>query len=101
MAIYFTQYCLPDGHKKRISIERPEEVEVKAHYLIDRGCYFEAEILTTGMVALYAYRRDDEDNELAIEVTPNAPGVGEAVDKLVNNAVEAFRKINFGVKPNG
>lgn len=78
--IPFTQYLLPDGRPKDIHIDRSPEVEELAFKFIKAGGRYEAEILRTGEVSLTA-RKNDED--IAIVVCPNRPGVGEKVDELV------------------
>lgn len=83
MAIPFTQYLLPHGRRTTTEIERGAEVEAKAREIIAAGYRFECEILTTGEVSLTIH--DAEDGiDVDIAVVPNGPGVGEAVDKLVN-----------------
>lgn len=83
MAIEFTQYLLPDGRRTTSEIERGAEVEAKAREIIDAGYRFECEVLRTGHVSLtIADPREEED--VAIVVVPNGPGIGEAVDKLVS-----------------
>lgn len=82
--IPFTQYLLPDGRKRETGIDRPDEVAAKAQRIIDAGHRFEAEVLTTGDVSLTIHNIADEE-DVAIKVVPNGPGVGEAVDELVKS----------------
>lgn len=83
--IEFTQYLRPDGHTKTIEIDgRTEEIVKMANTVRTFGGAFEAEVLTTGEVS-FTVHYDDED--IAIEVVPNGPGVGDAVDRLVRSAV--------------
>jgi len=85
--IPFTQYLRPDGRKKMISIERPPEIEALAQSFLDRGGWFEAEVLTTGHVSLTAcFNMPDGDNDIEIELAQNGPGVEAAVDRLVRKA---------------
>jgi len=89
MAIDFTQFLLPRGERRKTSIERPAEIEALADKFIAVGGWFECEVLTTGHASLTACMdRDDGDNDIEIEVVPNGPGIGEAVDRLVQRAVK-------------
>lgn len=84
MAIPFTQYLLPNGRRAPTEIERGPEVEAKAREIIAAGYCFECELLTTGHVSL-TIADPLEQEDVAIEVVPNGPGLGEAVDKLVSD----------------
>lgn len=89
MAIEFTQFVLPRGERKPTNIERSADIEALADKFIAGGGWFECEVLTTGHVSLTAcMNRENGDNDIEIEVVPNGPGVGEAVDRLVSRAVE-------------
>lgn len=80
MRVLFTQYLAPDGRKKPVYIERPRSVFEKASDIVAKGFRLECEVLIGDLVSL-TIAGDDED--LAIEVVPNGPGVPEAVDKLI------------------
>jgi len=86
MSIEFTQYLRPDGRKEKITIDRPEHVELIAREFIKAGGRFEAEVLSTGEVSLTAHY-DDED--VAIEICANGPAVEPAVDRLVAKCLDA------------
>lgn len=80
----FTQYLRPDGRKRQEFIVRPADICAKAQAFIDSGGWFECEVLTTGHVSLTACANvDDEPQDIDIEVVQNGPGVGEAVDRLI------------------
>lgn len=83
------EFVLPDGREREGSFERSEAVASKAHCLIRAGYRFTIERLTTGEVSM-AIEGDDGDED--IEVVPNAPGVGEAFDRLVMRF--AFRSLS-------
>ena len=83
MPIPFTQYLLPDGRTRSISIDMPADIEEKAFDLIYSGCHFDAEILTTGMVSLTC---EDTEDLVAIKVCPNGPSVVTAVRELIESA---------------
>lgn len=81
--IPFTQYLRPGTSFtgcKPVAIDRPDHVADKAKQIIAAGYRFECEILTTGEVSLTI---TDDEADHAIEVVPNGPGMGEAVDRLV------------------
>lgn len=90
MSIPFTQFMLPDGHRKRVEIDRPEHIEAIAHDLISQGVRFECEMLRTGEVSFEAL--DSDDNSLAMEVCGNGPQVLEAVDRLVSEATARLKE---------
>lgn len=81
-AIYFTQFLLPDGRKKIISIDRPDPVVSKADAIKRHGFRFECEVLTTGDVSLTI---SDDDQDHAIEVCANNEAVPATVDRLILN----------------
>jgi hypothetical protein len=81
--IAFTQYLRPDGRPIEGGFHRLPAVEAAADELVRCGVRFEAEVLVDGSVSLTAGAGDDC---LAIEVVPNGPGVGEAVDRLIATA---------------
>ena len=92
----FTQYMMPDGRAKPVTITRPDTVEAEATRLSSLGVRFEIEVLPTGEVSMTAERTSDGEVEvLAIEVVENGPPVPCAVDRLVNVAaaklLEAFK----------
>lgn len=82
MSIPVVQFVLPDGREKPQSIWRPREIAEKAYRLLGAGLRLEAEILTTGEVAL-TVADPDEGIDLACEVVPNGPGIAAAFDRLV------------------
>jgi hypothetical protein len=85
--IPFTEYVLPYGRKVDGGFERSTEVEQAAHAFIERGGWFECELLATGHVSLTAcWNMPDGDNDISIEIVKNGPGVGDAVDRLVAKA---------------
>jgi hypothetical protein len=85
MAIQFTQYLLPNGRRRQIEIERPDDIEAMAQILVDHGCFFDAEVLRTDHVSLTC---EHDDDLIAIQVCPNDENVPRAVDNLVRDAYE-------------
>lgn len=81
--IPFTQYLLPNGRSKDVYIERDEAVCRKADEIIQAGHRFEIEVLTTGHVSATIHNIEDEE-DVDIIVVKNGPGVGTAIDEMVN-----------------
>lgn len=89
MSIPFTQFLRPNGKRRHVSIDRPADVEAKAQALIDAGCRFEIEELTTGHVNIECCGPVlGEDGTISGELCHNGPEVLEAVDRIVNAACE-------------
>ena len=84
MTIPFTQYLLPDGRRREISIDRSPGIEALALKFIEGGGRYEAECLTTGEVSLTAHKNDED---IAIVICPNGPAIEEQVDELVRQSV--------------
>lgn len=53
MSIPFTQWLLPDGRPRRVTIDRAPEVEAKAREMMAVGLSLEAEVLRTGEVPFH------------------------------------------------
>jgi len=87
LAIPFTQFLMPDGRQKPISIKRPKDVVDKALSIIAAGGRFTAEVLGTGAVSL-ALELEGDDYDL--ELLDNGPGVPDAVDALVERVHESL-----------
>lgn len=90
MAIPFTQYMRPMGDRKPVTIDRPEEIEKLALWVIDHGAHFDIEVLRTGQISMTCERGEDV---LAHEVVENGPPVVEAVDRLVKAAHELLQRL--------
>lgn len=89
LGIPFTQYVLPDGRAKEVSIERPAEIGLKAMEILARGWRFECEMLTNGDVSMTV---TDDDEDADIEVVPNGPDVPIAVDRLIERFFESGKR---------
>jgi len=85
--IPFTQYLLPNGQRKQVTIDRDNETETVAHQLIDKGYRFEIEMLTTRHISMTVVDPDDT-SDIAIEICDNDPEVLKAIDRLVRSAAE-------------
>lgn len=80
--IEFIQYLRPNGRRRPVSVDRPEDVADKAALIVAAGYRLECEELNTGHVSLTIFDPDDEV-DVGIEVVPNGPDVPDAVDKLI------------------
>jgi len=89
--IPFTQYLLPDGRTRRATFSVIGKTAVDAKAVLDKGLRFECEILTTSEVSLTVFDPETEE-DIAIEIVANGPGVPDAVDRLVESAVSYERK---------
>lgn len=83
MSIPFTQYLMPDGRRNEVTIDMPANVEQAAFALIEKGCHFDIEMLSTGMISMTCEK--DEDL-IAIEVCPNDERVVAGVEKIVKQS---------------
>lgn len=83
MSIPFTQYLRPNGRTKEVMIDMPADIELKAGKLIESGCHFDIEVLSTGIISMTCEREDDV---LAIRLSTNGPEVPIAVGKLIDDA---------------
>lgn len=90
--IPFTQFLMPDGRKRDEAISRPAHIEAMAKELLNRGCNFEIEMLSTGEISLEVMRGEES---LAHELCSNGPAVPIAADSIVT---QAFR-ISTDIQP--
>lgn len=83
--IEFTQYLRPDGRERKVTIDRPAEIERLAYQIVHKlGGTFTVEELMTGEAAVAC--ETPEDGDIALEVVPNGPQVPDAVDRMVRAA---------------
>ena len=92
MEIPFTQYVLPSGRPKEVSIERPDGIVIRAEALIAKGYRFECEMLTDMQTVSLTVVDPDDEGDIAIELCKNGPGLGPAVDRLVDQAEKFARQ---------
>ena len=90
MSIEFTQYLLPDGRQKKVLIARHPDIEEIANKLIDMGCHFDIEILTTGVISMTC---EQDEVLLGIQLCPNDNTVPGCVDKLILEAEQSFKAL--------
>lgn len=82
MEIQLTQYLLPDGRQRKVSIEVPDSLAPILKKISKAGLTIEAEILTTTEVsftlACHKYAADYD-----ILICTNGPGTRESLVKLI------------------
>jgi hypothetical protein len=81
--IPFTQFLRPNGKRREVLIDRPDEIAAKAQAIMEAGFRFEIEELTNGYVNMTV---SDDNSDYARELCPNGPRVPRTVDALI----EAF-----------
>ncbi|KKM98521.1 hypothetical protein LCGC14_1157110 [marine sediment metagenome] len=79
-----TQYLLPDGRQKQITTELLKISEKDYLDMLKAGCYFEIEMLRTGLISI-TITKDEVD--IDIEVIPNGSEVQEAMVKMLARRV--------------
>jgi hypothetical protein len=80
--INFIQYLAPDGRKKLVSIERPDNIVAVADRLMSLGLRFECEVLSDGKIHLSI---SDNEQDYASYVCENNPEVTYTVDKMITS----------------
>ena len=93
--IPFTQYLRPNGRAVDIYFQAPDHVFLKAEQLIADGFKFEVEVLTTGEISLTV---SDGEEDIAIELFPNGPGIEKHVEALVDEACKVA-KVDIADRP--
>lgn len=74
---------MPDGRKKKVTIDLDDRIAYKADMFIARGGSFECEVLTTGAVSFTAVMNEED---VAIQLSKNNQEVVGKVKQLINNA---------------
>jgi hypothetical protein len=85
--IPFTQYKMPDGHTVEVVIDRPREVEARAHRLIDMGYKFEIEVLMTGQISMEITLKGEP---FMGDICDNGPEVPRCIDNMINESHRAL-----------
>jgi hypothetical protein len=82
MSVQFIQYMLPNGTKKPVWIDLPDEVEAKAALIRQAGFVFEIEVLRNGMVSATI---GDPVHELdcAFAIVNNGLQVPKAIEDMI------------------
>jgi len=92
--IEFVRYSLPNGRRTTETISIDPETDRLGNKLIESGIVFSTEILTTGMVALYAINKnlpDAEEQELCY-ISQNGPEIIGKVRDMINEASKMWNK---------
>lgn len=85
----FTQYLMPNGRKRAVTIDVDSEIEHMATELEKKGCRFEIEMLMTGQISMTCERGDiDEPVIFGSCIVENGPGMKEAVEQMVKDSLE-------------
>jgi len=66
MKIYITQYMRPDGRREELSVEVPDDVG-----LLARDQIISCEIVPGNTVAIYARRKDQDEDDEEIVIAQN------------------------------
>jgi len=82
----FTQFIMPNGRTKKITIERPEAIEIKADVLLEAGYRLEIEILRNDMISMTIGSPHGDREDIAIRLCENGPKIPLAVDELIHEA---------------
>lgn len=85
MSIQFIQFLRPNGRRKPVLVDRPEEVESLAEELESQGYQFEIEVLTTGQIHM-TVSDPVEGLDHVSRVCENGPPVPQSVDSLIREA---------------
>ena len=72
MIVDVVQFLMPDGRQKEITTELPDECEGLYRNMLECGCRFEAEVLTTGEVSVTI---SDDEGDVDIVLSKNCPDV--------------------------
>ena len=68
--VELTQYLRPDGRKAKVLVELDDEVAE-----LSRDMILSCEVLTTGVIAIYARYKDQNEEEELLELAHNGPGL--------------------------
>ena len=87
--VTFTEYLLPDGKRRSLTITCEDEIADKANALRAEGWQFEIETLQTGKVHLDCC---NDEEQLANEVVEDRYSVVKrAIDNLISNAYDRLQ----------
>lgn len=90
MAVPFTQYMRPHGHKMQVYIDLPEEIEAMAKEINNAGFRFEVEMLTTGDVSATI---SDNNGDYEFNIGPNDARVPERMSDLIRSGYRRLDEI--------
>ena len=88
-AIPFTQYLMPYGERRPAFYDCAPELAQQAAALLNAGCTFEIELLTTGLVSMSVTQGEIQ---VAHKLCDNGPGIEKHVEKMVADALVTLRE---------
>jgi len=92
--IPFMQFLRPDGERRPITIDMPQEICDLAQEFIAAGGSYTSEVLSTGEVSLAAeFTVDDGRQDIACCVCFNNQGIPQNVELLVRESHEFMRQV--------
>ena len=80
------QYMMPNGRKKEVTTDIEDLFADMAE-----GMILSCEVLGTGQVALYAKYPQDKEEEEAVEIASNGPGIQETLQLLIKRKHKEVR----------
>ena len=83
MSIPFTQFLLPNGERRAVTVDTTPELEAIAHELIANGCRFEIELLRSGEIYMDCQIGEEL---LANQLCPNDKNTLITLEKLIHSA---------------
>ena len=97
MPVKFTQYLRPDGRRKMITLQVPDHVGEMAAKIFAAGYHFDAEILMDEKTCSFTCEpnepdEDGNDEPISMELVDNGPGVGEAIHRLIAEALRVIEE---------
>jgi hypothetical protein len=86
MPVPFTQFLLPHGKQKDVTIDLDEETEKLAKEILASGRYrFEIEVLRTGIVSATVSDLVEEQDVEYAKFVPNGPAVPGAIKDMIHS----------------
>ena len=84
VAIPFTQYMLPDGQRKKVSMPCQKVTHTKACQIMEAGFAFEIEILSTGMVSATITDKRGDTGDVAFYVGANDETLPQGIAEMID-----------------
>ena len=84
--VEITQYLRPNGRKRKLYAKVGKDIAKKAE-----GLVLSAEVLPTGLIAIYARRRGDSEENEKMRLAENGPGENSPTNKLIE-LINSFRE---------
>lgn len=81
------QYLRPDGRKRRIAAPLGKEYKEKVKDLI-----ISAEVLPTGLIAVYLRHKDQDEEEEKIDLLKNDDTINDEMKKFIDKFLAGLKK---------